>query len=151
MSLKGTLQTPHIPQNKYELTVIGLPPLVFTAISGIEEEVEEVILPDRTAASAGESAPVEFTVTQPMHHALEVAAMEAWYQEGKDPVSPNYKKSGTLIHFNIEGAAVMSWTLIGMWVKRRATSDLEMESTGDMATIERTCRADQVIPTPAVG
>ena len=36
MPLKGLIDPDHIPVNKYELAVIGLPTIQFTSISGME-------------------------------------------------------------------------------------------------------------------
>jgi len=148
MALKGVLETPHIPKHLYQLTVIGLPAMTFTAVGGIEEATEVVQLPDRTAASSGESPPVEFTLTQPLHHRGEVVAMEVWFAEGHNPVTPTYKKTATLTQFNIQGTAAHSWTLMGVWVTKRATQDLEMESEGEMSTIEWSLSADRIMPLP---
>ena len=110
--MKGDVQPDHIPVNKYQLIVVGLPPLYFHQISGIEEELERTTLPDRTSASGGNTGPVEFTVMHPMHHAIEEAALEAWFQEGQDPVSPTYKKPATLIHLSNSGGTCSSAALV---------------------------------------
>ena len=52
--MKGSIQADHIPVNKYEFLVVGIPGLVFTEISGLEQETESVVLPDRTTASGGD-------------------------------------------------------------------------------------------------
>ena len=146
MPIKSTLLPDHVQVNKYQLTVAGLPPLLFTASSGLEEELDSVELPDRTTASGGRTKPVEFEVTQPMHHTIERLAMEAWYTEGKDPVSPTYKKIGTLIMFSQSNIIQVSYMLIGLYVFKRTTPDLELENDGELATIVWGMKADEVEP-----
>lgn len=146
MVLKGTILPDHIPVNKFQLTVLGLPGLIFTEISGIEEELEKVKLPDRTQASGGNTLPIEFTVMQPQHHAVERAAMEAWFAESQDPSPPTYKKDGTLIVTSISGLQVVAYTLIGMFPSKRALPEMSLENEGELAKIEWTLNADQVIP-----
>jgi hypothetical protein len=146
MPIKATLQPDHIPTNKYQLIVVGLPPVTFTKISGIEVEVDTVDLPDRTRASGGNAKAVEFTAEMPMHHTIEMAAMEIWFTEGQDPVSLTYKKAGTLIHTSGSGAVLRTYSLIGIFCSKRKLPDLDFESEGDMATIEWTFQCDTVLP-----
>ena len=145
MSIKGKILPNHIPVNNYELQVIGLPALVLTEVGGISEELDVVDLPDRTKASGGNTQAVEFTITQPSHHNLEVEAMEAWFSEGKDPVSATYKKSGLIIKRNNAGDIVRTYTLTGMFVMSRGTADLSLEDEGSMDTIEWGMSADEVV------
>ena len=144
--MKGSIQADHIPVNKYEILVAGLPGLIFTEISGLEQETENVVLPDRTTASGGDSQPVEFTAMQPMHHKAEVKVMEAWYTEGRDPVSPTYKKPVTLIHKSISGAVLATYFITGCWVSKMKLPDLEQANEGEMAQIEWTFKGDFVPP-----
>jgi hypothetical protein len=143
--MKGVLQPDHIPLNKYELRVRDLPPITFITISGWEEELEDVDLPDRTAASGGNTKPIEFTATIPLHHVIEVQAMEAWFQMSQDPVSPNYKKTGTLVLSSISGLVRKTILLIGMFPCKRKTGDLEMANEGELHVVEWTFRGDDVI------
>ena len=144
--MKGVIQPDHMPLNKFQLIVAGLPPFVFTQISGIEETLDTVDLPDRTTASGGDTQPVEFTAMLPLHHLVEQAAMELWYTESRGPVSPNYKKAATLIHQSNTGAVVRSFSILGMFPSQRALPDLEMENEGEMAATTWTFRADQLLP-----
>lgn len=144
--MKGVLQTDHIPVNKYQMLVVGLPPLTFTEISGIEQELETVDLPDRTVASGGNKGVVEFTVMQPAHHLAEVAAIESWFVESIDPVSGSYKKDGTVILQSISGDTIKTHSILGMFPSKKALPDLEMANEGELATIEWTFKADEVLP-----
>jgi hypothetical protein len=144
--MKGVLQPDHIPVNKYELQVIGMPSLVFTEISGLEEELDTATLPDRTVVTGGASKAVEFTVKQPAHHTVEVAAMEAWYTEAKDPVTPTYKKNATLIMKSGTGQILRTFSLIGTFPKKRKTPDLDMSNEGEMAAYEWTMSCDEPLP-----
>ena len=135
--MKGAIQADHIPVNKYELTVVGLPvQLTPTAISGLEDKLTRVTLPDRTAATGGVRDPGTFTVSIPSHHTEQIAAMEVWFQEGKDPVLPTYKKVATLIMSSVSGGKDRSFTIFGCWCMGRTTPDLEMENEGEAAIEE---------------
>lgn len=145
--MKGSILPNHIPVNKYQFIVPGLPPLTPTTFSGIEEEIQTIDLPDRTKASGGNTASSEATMMIPMHHSIEIAAMEAWFREGQDPVTPTYKKPATLI---MESVGLIgptrAYDLIGVWVCKRKLPDLEMKNDGDMAEAEYTLYIDQVLP-----
>lgn len=143
--MKHVLLPDHIPTNKYVFTVAGLPPITFTSVGALEEEIDKIDLPDRTAASGGRTKPVEFDVKVPSHHAVEIAAMEAWYEEGQDPVSPTYKKVGTLAMISLTGAQQYVATLIGIWNYKRGTPELEMNSDGELTEITYSLCTDQVI------
>lgn len=144
--MKGVLAPDHIPKNKYQLRVTGLPPITFTAVSGLEEELETVDLPDRTTASGGNTKPIEFTARMPTHHVTERIAMENWFSECQDPVPESYKKIGTLIKQSISSLASVSYMLHGLYVCKRSTQDLEMENEGELDEIEWTFKADQIFP-----
>lgn len=146
MVLKGAVQPGHIPVNNYELIVVGLPKILFTQISGIEEETQKVNLPDRTVASGGNKLPVEFTGMSFEHHRVEVAALEFWRIEGVDPVSVTYKKLANLIKKNIHGTIVSTKTLIGLWVTKRKDADLDLANEGEPAMVEWSFSADDTKP-----
>jgi len=147
MGLKGKIEENHIPKNNFELIVVGLPPILFTEVGGITEELDTVDLPDRTVASGGNTKATELTVMQPSHHDVEVLAMEAWYKEAQDPVTPTYKKVGILTKKDIGGNIVRSYTLQGAFPKSRALQDLSLENEGEMDTIEWTLSVDDILPT----
>jgi len=144
--MKGAIQADHIPINKYELLIVGLPPLTPTEISGLEDELQTTDLPDRTTASGGNRGPNEFTIMLPMHHLTEQGAMEAWFIESQDPVQPSYKKVGTLIHKSISGATLRTYSLVGAYPSKRVLPDLEMENEGELALVEWTIKVDDMEP-----
>jgi len=144
--MKGVLQKDHIPVNKYQLLVLGMPALTFTEISGIEEELQTTELPDRTTASGGHTGPVEFTAQTPLWHTIERIALEAWLVEGQDPVSPLYKKEATLVLQSISGQTIATYSMLGLYVSKRGLPDLAMENEGEGAFIEWTFKADQLLP-----
>ena len=144
--MKGTIQENHIPVNHWMYIVAGLPPLVITEQSGIEDELETTDLPDRTRASGGNRKASEFEISIPMHHIVEQAAMESWFLEEQDPVSPTYKKAGTLIHFGLNGVPARTFGTVGVFPTKRALPDLEMENEGEMAVVVWSMSADDVEP-----
>lgn len=143
--MKGVLLPDHMPLNKYVLTVAGLPPFTFTQIDGLEEELEAVDLPDRTTASGGNTKAIEFKASLPLHHLMEQSAMEGWFMESQDPVSPAYKKQGTLVLRSISGILVKSFIIVGMYPFKRKTGDLEMNNEGELHVVEWTFKGDMVI------
>jgi hypothetical protein len=144
--MKGSIQSDHMPTNKYELLIIGLPSITAVEISGMEDELQTTELPDRTVASGGNRGATEFTLSVPMHHTIEQLAMELWFKESQDPISPGYKKPGTLIHKSSSGNAFRSFTLVGAFPKKRALPDLEMGAEGEMANVEWTISVDDLLP-----
>lgn len=147
MVMKGSVLPNHIPVNNYELIVAGLPQLLFTEISGLDDETEGVDLPDRTRASGGnDTGAKEFTAMMFEHHSVELAALQLWLVQGRDPVDPLYKKIGTLIKRNIAGEIATTRTMTGLWVRMRTDPDLELANPGDPAMIQWTFSADTVEP-----
>jgi uncharacterized membrane-anchored protein len=144
--MKGAIKADHIPLNKYKLIVLGLPPLTPTEISGIEDTLQTVTLPDRTMATGGNREATECTMYIPMHHTLERLACEAWYREAQEPVLPSYKKAATLVMQSNTGTIVATYTLVGVFISKRVLPDLEMESNGEMAQVEYTLTIDDIIP-----
>jgi hypothetical protein len=144
--MKGEIQTDFMPVNKYELQVLGLVKLVAVTISGIEDELETIDLPDRTKGTGGQRKATSFKLGTPMHHATEQAAMEIWYKESQDPVSPTYKKPCTLIHKSLSGNNSRSYTLVGVFPMKRTLPDLEKKNEGDMAIVEWEMSVDDIFP-----
>ena len=143
MTLKGIIQTSHIPINKYEFSVETLPALIFTTVSGIEQETGGTVLPDKTKVTGGEQEPFELTCEIPLHHAAEIAALEAWFAEGKDPVTATYKKTGTMLYYNISGVVAKSLSLAGVWVSKLKYPDADMgNEEGELALLEVTLSVD---------
>jgi hypothetical protein len=144
--MKGAIKPDHIPVNKFQLIILGLPPLTPTEISGIEDELETTGLPDRTRATGGNRKATEFTMMIPQHHTVERLALEAWYIEAQEPVSPSYKKAGTLVQQSNSGAVASSHSLVGAFISKRTLPGLEMENEGEMAAIEYTVSVDDILP-----
>ena len=144
MAMKGIVQAKHIPVNNYQLIIVGLPPILFTQISGLEDETETVDLPDRTKASGGNSKPIAFTGMTFEHHTTELAALEIWRRQGLDPVDPLYKKIGTLIKKNISSEVVTTRTMFGLWITKRKDADLDLANEGEPAMVEWSFSADKV-------
>lgn len=142
--MKGAIKPGHMPANKFQFLVLGLPPITFTQVSGIEDELEVVDLPDRTKASGGNRKAIEFTATVPMHHLAEQAALELWFSQSQDPVDPGYKKIATLIFLSIDGSVFRTFSLTGVFPSKRSTSELDMSNEGEMTTTEWTFQADDV-------
>lgn len=143
--MKFVLQPDHIRVNNYRMDIVGLPPITFTAIGGIERETDKVDLPDRTQASGGRTKPGEVEVSVPAHHTQEVAAMDAWREEAHDPVSPTYKKSATTTMLSGTLLRQLPKNMVGAWLSKDGTPDLEMNDDGEMAVIKYTLCWDDVL------
>lgn len=144
--MKGTVQPDHIPTNNYKLLVVGVAPITATTISGIEDELQTTELPDRTVASGGHRGPSEVTLGVPLHHEIEQLAIEAWFKESQDPVSPGYKKAGSLIFTSVSGAITRSFTIVGIFPKKRALPEGDMAGEGEAAIVEWTFLMDDLLP-----
>lgn len=146
MAMKGSIKPNHILLNTYRLIVQFLPPLTPVSVSGLDEELEVADLPDRTKASGGYTKAGSMTIKLPMHHIIERVAMEKWFSDSQEPVALDYKKAATLIHFDNAGRPIASYTLLGCFVMKRKTPDLELKNAGEMAEIEYTISWDDVVP-----
>ncbi len=144
--LKGIIQPNHAPLNNFEVFILGLPPIVFITVAGLEEELETVDLPDRTTASGGNTKPVEWTGTTMLHHTVERLALEAWFKEGQDSVTSTYKKIGTLLSRGIQNNVHATYTLPGLYIMKRVIPDFDKANEGEPAMLEWTFKADDIIP-----
>lgn len=146
MVMKGTIQLDHMPANKYLLYITNMPIITFTSVSGLDEKLETVDLPDRTKASGGNSKPIELTAKVPMHHRADNVALEAWYGQGRDPVLPSYKVVGTMNYISLSSIVIASYSLVGIFCTGRKTPDVEMKNEGDMVEVEWGFSVDVILP-----
>lgn len=144
--MKGQIQPNVITVNRYKMTILGIVDLTPVTITGIDDELEVVKLPDRTVASNGQRKASSFTMGIPVHHQLEQFAMEAWFVESQDPISPTYKKICTLEMSAISGTGSRSFTLMGVFPTKRAIPALALTDEGTMATMEWFMSIDNVLP-----
>ena len=145
MSLRGTIRSNHMPVNNFRLVVVGLPPLTPVSIGELESELETVMLPDRTVVSGGNTKPGETDIAIPAHHDIEIFAMELWLRGSKDPVNPAYKLPATVLLNRLAGGIPRTFSLPGLFPKKRVTPALEMDNEGDMAVIVYTLSYDDVV------
>ncbi len=146
MGLKGIIQPNHVPLNKFELFIVGIPPITFVTISGISEELQIVDLPDRTKASGGQTNPVSFTGEVPIHHTIQQIALEFWWNEAQDPVTLTYKKIGTLILKTLNNTVSRTFTLPGLFISQRNLPDLDLNNEGEMTNVTFQFEADDMFP-----
>lgn len=146
MGIKGILLPNHVQVNKYDFRVIGLLPLIITAISGLEEELDTTDLPDRTKATGGRTKAVEFDITIPAHELISQKSLEVWFEECKDPVLPTHKKIATLTMFNQGNIPLVTFTLTGVFPMKRALPDLELDNDGEMSEHVWSMSADEILP-----
>jgi hypothetical protein len=146
--MKATLLPDHIPRNNYELMVVGGPPLHFTKVGGLDEELEAVDLPNRTKASGGTTKSLEFTVEHPLHHAVENDFLESWWAACQNR-DPGYKKPAVLVLQSISRLRTKTFNLLELFIVKRKTPDLEMANDGELATIEWTFCVERILDSKA--
>lgn len=144
--MKGQVQPNIISVNRYTLSILGILDLTPVTITGIADVLESVDLPDRTRASGGQRKATEFMMGIPAHHELEQLAMEAWFIEGQDPISPTYKKTCTLEMTAISGSGSRTYSLVGVFAIERLTPALDLKNAGDMAIIDWKMSVDSIFP-----
>lgn len=145
MGLKFAIEPDHIPVNNYSLIINGLQPITFVTVGALEKELDTVDLPDRTTASTGRTKAGETEVTVPAHHTVQVQQMESWFVEGKDPISPTYRKVATLTMFSGTRLITKVFTLVQCYVSKGGTPDLEMTNDGEMAVMKYTIKWDDIL------
>lgn len=131
--MKGVILPDHIPLSKYRFNVAGLPEILFTSFGAMEQELDTADLPDRTKASGGRTKAGETEVKLPMHHQVQVAAMESWFAEGSDDVDPSYKKVGTLSGISLSGLIRQTFTVFGCFLNKRTTPEFSLDNEGELA------------------
>ena len=144
--MKGEIQPDHMPINKYEFRVLGLADMQPLTVSGIEEAINVVEMPDRTRASGGTKTPGEFEITMPLHHTIQHAAMELWFKESTDPVLPTHKKPCTLVFPSASGQQTRIYMLAGVFPCKRVLPELDKANDGDLAIVTWTMSFDDILP-----
>jgi hypothetical protein len=144
--MKGVINPNHAPDNNYQLLILGIPALTVTSLGALEDELNTMKLPDRTVASGGNREATEFDIDIPMHHVIEQAAMEIWYREAQDPVSPGYKKVGSVIFKRLDDSIARTFSLIGVFPKKRALPEGKMDGEGEMQNVTWTLSVDDILP-----
>lgn len=145
MPLRGTIKNNHVPLNSFELIVAGMPQVTVVTTDDIEQMITAVTMPDGTIRSGGKTEPVEFTISVPMHHDVEQAALEAWKKLAEGPVSSSYLKAGSLVFYKNDGTP-KSYSFTNMWLSGRTIPGADMGNEGDMAAVTFMVKADYVLP-----
>jgi len=145
MPLRGTIKNNHVPLNSFELIVAGMPQITVVTTDDIEQMITAVTMPDGTIRSGGKTEPVEFTISVPMHHDVEQAALEAWKKLAEGPVSSSYLKAGSLVFYKNDGTP-KSYSFTNMWLSGRTIPGADMGNEGDMAAVTFMVKADYVLP-----
>jgi hypothetical protein len=150
MSLKRMVHADHMPVNNYQMLVNGIIPIVFVTVEGLDEELETVDLPDRTARSGGNTKALSFTAKQMMHHTEEVNALERWYKDSQHPVKPDYLKNATLIFKSLTDLHSKSYALIECFPHKRVIPNADMNDEGKAAEITWTFRCTEIKHIPGM-
>jgi hypothetical protein len=143
MALKGIIPKDIIAANKFTLAADN-DEILITAITGAEETIETVELPDKTSASAGRTEMSEVTIKIPAHVDESVNFMNIWFQACKDPVQPGAYKTCVVTAESSSGGTVRTYTYVGVFLKGRKTPDHALEDGATMTEIEYTASIDEV-------
>lgn len=146
--LKGKIQENPYPVNKFRLLVTGLPEVTLVTSDEIEETLTIVTMPDRTKRSGGQTDPIEFSGTIPAHHEVERLALDQWYNQAKDPVTPGYRKAGSIVFERADGARILPFEFTNLWISGRTVPAGDMANDGDPALITYKFQADEITPVP---
>lgn len=133
MGIKGVLKPNPVQVNNYQFIVAGFPELTVTEISGITQDTDTVILPDRTVVTGGNQKTVEFTVKVPAWHSEELLAWEAWRLEAIGVVLPTYKKVVAINAKNQSGTIKHIGILTGCFVAGVESPGFDMSNEGEGA------------------
>lgn len=145
MGLQGIIQPDPAQMSRFELIILGQPLIVFTKVAGLEEELEVITLPDRSEVSSGNTKPITFTATSMMHHAIEMAFLTEWWNEGKGDVTLTHKKEGMLLYKKTGGSISNTLILTELFMKKRKFSDLDTKNESDAAEAEWTFSAKLLV------
>lgn len=143
--MREVIQEDHMPVNNGTLKLLGLPDITFITISELTLETTKVTLPDGTAVSGGKRNPWELTVTVPSHHAVQILAMDAWVEEGKNAVN-GYKKAGSLIYESVSGNKFKTYTVLGVWAQTATLPAKDMDNDGDQCAHTYVLSGDDALP-----
>lgn len=147
---RKAIEPDHAAINTYDLKIPGVVDLTAVEISGIKEELETVVLPDRTAASGGGIPPFDITVKIPMHHKVECSTLDFWWETCKSPALPGYKRPAMLMVNRASSIPAAIWHLSGVFVKGREGPALDQKSPGDLALVTYTLSVDGMIRLPGM-
>ena len=144
-AIKSIIKPLRVPDNKYSLIVQpGVGQLTVVELTGLEQELDQSELPDRTVRSGGRGKPLAFDFAIPMHHTSEVLLCETWWNLCKYSLI-GYLKFGMLIQFNEASIPTKRWTLPNLWLTKRGHTDLALGNDGEMTTIMWSASADDLI------
>lgn len=143
--MKGSIQADHINSTRYRFRVGGVE-ITPVSIGAIEQNLGKVSLPDDTVESNGRKSAGEFDLTIPAHHSVDVAFMDAWYEEGNGVATPGYKKpcQSTALSATEEKSRVIA--IDGVWVTGRQEAELALEGEGSMVVIVYKMSFDDATP-----
>lgn len=145
MGQKYTLSPNPILTTNYRLQAVGLPDIPFVTVGGLEQEIPKVDIPDKTQASSGRANPSETEVTVPAHENVAIAAMNAWFEQGQDPIDPSYKKTCNMVYDSGNFINARNLTMVGVWVSSQGTPDVAMGEDGEMAVFTYTLCYDGIL------
>lgn len=131
--------------DKYTFAVLGLPLLNPTEVSEIEQDTKSLAMPDGTAVTTGNTEAGEFTITIPNHEVVQIAGMDLWVQQGREPVDPLYKKTAVLIDYRVTGEACRTRTLFGAFAKKTTEAGYAMKPDSELAVTKYLISFDSVV------
>lgn len=143
MALKGVIPKDIIAANKFTVAVDNVE-ILAVSVSGPDESLQTVELPDGTAASGGRTDPSESTIVIPQHATEAKLFMDTWWNSCKDPVQPTAYKNVTVIGTSSTGAQSATDTWIGAFIKGRKSAEYSLEDGTTMTVLEYSVSIDDV-------
>lgn len=141
MPVKNLLGKDVIGANKFTFSVDN-DDLLVVSVSGIEETLQVIELPDGTAASGGRTDVSETTVVVAQHTKASITFFDAWWALCQDPVPPAAYKNGTVTGNSSSGGVSATTTLISVFIKSRKSADYNLEDGTTMTVVEYTLSVD---------
>lgn len=146
MAIKNVIQENRIQMNKFSFQAQpGVGAITLVSIGELAKELDKADLPDRTSRSGGRVKQATTELVQPAHHDLEVLAMDAWFAECQDPVTPTHLKIVTIVKFDQAGLPRRVLTLTNCWLSNKVESEMDLDNDGDQATITWTLEYDNIL------
>jgi len=146
MGIKRVLLPNRVQTNKYAMKVPGYKDMTLTSIGSLETELDDNEMPDRTRVTGGRQKAVEFDISVPAHHRIDILQCESWLTECTEPVTPTHKKVATILFFHeqLRDIPGLKYFLEGVKIQKRATPEGELDNDGEMAVVTYTLTADEV-------
>lgn len=140
--MKGEVLPDPAVINKFLFEVVGLPPFYARKAGPFTKELGKADAPDTTVHSSGRAMPGELTLETPMHHDIELVALDAWFLTCEYGV-PSYKRAAVVTIMAANNIPRRVFMLTGLWITKKEVPELDRTSD-DLAFVTWTCSYDDM-------